>query len=55
MSFEELKEEHRQSEGDPHLRAARRNEHQIMAMAEVEKRVRGAKVLIVQRRPVGAH
>lgn len=51
MSFEEIKEEHKQSEGDPHLRAARRHEHQALAMAEIEKRVRNSKVLVIRRRP----
>jgi flagellar biosynthetic protein FlhB len=51
MSFEELKEECKESEGDPHLRAARRQEHQALAMAEVEKRVRSSKVLVIRRRP----
>jgi flagellar biosynthesis protein FlhB len=51
MSFEELREEHRESEGDPHFRAARRHEHQAMALAEIEKRVRNAKVLVMRRRP----
>jgi flagellar biosynthesis protein FlhB len=51
MSFEELREEHRESEGDPHFRAARRHEHQAMALAEIEKRVRNAKVLVIRRRP----
>jgi flagellar biosynthesis protein FlhB len=51
MSFEEVKEEYKESEGDPHLRAARRHEHQAMAMAEIEKRVRSAKVLVIRKRP----
>lgn len=51
MSFEEVKEEYKESEGDPHLRAARRHEHQMMAMAEIEKRVRSSKVLVIRKRP----
>ena len=51
MSFEDVKEEYKESEGDPHLRAARRHEHQAMAMAEIEKRVRNSKVLVIRKRP----
>ncbi len=51
MSFEEVREEYKESEGDPHLRAARRHEHQAMVMAEIERRVRSSKVLVIQRRP----
>ena len=51
MSFEEVKEEFKESEGDPHLRAARKHEHQALAMAELEKRVRNSKVLVIRRRP----
>ena len=51
MSFEEVKEEYKESEGDPHLRAARRHEHQAMAMSEIEKQVRSSKVLVIRKRP----
>ena len=51
MSFEEVTEEFKESEGDPHLRAARKHEHQALAMAEIEKRVRNSKVLVIRRRP----
>lgn len=50
MSMDELREEHKESEGDPHLRAARRHEHQALAMAEIERRVKSSKVLVVRRR-----
>jgi flagellar biosynthesis protein FlhB len=49
MSLEELREEYKQDEGDPHVRAARRHEHQMLAMGELEKRVRNAKVIVVRR------
>jgi flagellar biosynthetic protein FlhB len=52
MSFEEVKEECKESEGDPHLRAARKHEHQALAMAEIEKRVRNSKVLVIRKRPL---
>lgn len=54
MSFEEVKEEYKESEGDPHLRAARKHEHQALAMAEIEKRVRSSSVLVIRRRPSSA-
>jgi flagellar biosynthesis protein FlhB len=50
MSLEEVKEEFKESEGDPHLRAARKHEHQALAMAEIERRVRNSKVLVIRRR-----
>jgi flagellar biosynthesis protein FlhB len=51
MSHEELREEYKESEGDPHRRAAQRHEHQAMAMAEIERRVRRSKVIIIRKRP----
>jgi flagellar biosynthesis protein FlhB len=54
MSFEEVKEEFKENEGDPHLRAARRHEHQMMTMAEIEKRVRSSKVLVIRKQPDAA-
>ena len=54
MSLEEVKEEFKESEGDPHLRAARKHEHQALALADVEKRVRNSKVLIIRKRPNAA-
>jgi type III secretion protein U len=49
MSLEELREEYKQEEGDPYVRAARRHEHQMLALGELEKRVRNAKVIVVRR------
>lgn len=54
MSFEEVKEEHKENEGDPHLRAARRHEHQMMTMVEIERRVRNSKVLVIRKQPDAA-
>lgn len=51
MSLQEVKEEYKESEGDPHVRAARRHEHQALAMADIEKRVRNSKVLVIRKRP----
>jgi flagellar biosynthetic protein FlhB len=50
MSIEELREEYKQEEGDPHIRAARRHEHQALALGDLEQRVRRAKVVVVRRR-----
>ena len=52
MSLEELREEFKQEEGDPHIRAARKHEHEMLVMGEIEKRVRQAKVIIVRKTPV---
>ena len=54
MSIEEVKQEFKESEGDPHLRAARKHEHQALAMAEIEKRVRNSKVLVIRQRASSA-
>ena len=54
MSLQEVKEEYKESEGDPHLRAARKHEHQALAMADVERRVRNSKVLVIRKRPTPA-
>jgi flagellar biosynthesis protein FlhB len=54
MSLEEVREEYKQDEGDPHVRAARRHEHQMLAMGELEKRVRNAKVIVIRRSPAQA-
>lgn len=50
MSLQELKEEYKEDEGDPHTRAARKHEHRAMIFSEIEKRVKSAKVVIVRRR-----
>jgi len=49
MSLQELKEEHRDDEGDPHSKAVRKHEHRAMLFSEIEKRVRRSKVVIVRR------
>ena len=50
MSLQELKDEFKEDEGDPHARAARKQEHRALLFSEVEKRVKSAKVVIVRRR-----
>lgn len=49
MSHQELREEYKDEEGDPHIKAARASFHRALALEEVIKRVRKAKVLIVER------
>lgn len=52
MSLHEVKEECREQEGDPHVKAARRHEHEALLMKDLAARVRRAKVIVVERRPV---
>lgn len=49
MSLEDMKEEYKESEGDAHAKAHRRQEHQALSMQEIEKQVRKAKVIVVRR------
>jgi|GEM_PF-1028822 len=51
MSLQELKDEHREEEGDPNARTARKREYATMMLSEIEKRVRRSKVIIVSRGP----
>lgn len=49
MSLQEMKDEHREEEGDPHAKAARKHEHKMLLLAEIERRVRRSKVVVVSR------
>jgi flagellar biosynthesis protein FlhB len=49
MSLQELKDEYKEDEGDPHAKAARKQEHRALLLSEVEKRVQSAKVILVRR------
>jgi flagellar biosynthesis protein FlhB len=49
MSLDELRREHRESDGDPALKSARRALHGALARGELEQRVRQARVVVVQR------
>lgn len=49
MSFDELRQELKEEEGDPHVRAARQQLHRALAYEELVARVRSSKVLIVER------
>jgi flagellar biosynthesis protein FlhB len=51
MSLQEMKDEHKEDEGDPHAKAARKHEHKMLLFAEIEKRVRSSKVIVVSRMP----
>ena len=46
--LEKLREEHRQSEGDPHVKAQRRAEHERLLRQDIVARVRRAKVIVVE-------
>ena len=48
MSYEELIEERRESDGDPHIRAMRRMEHESLLYQDISARVRRAKVIVVE-------
>ena len=49
MSMQELKDEYKEDEGDPHVKSHRKMEHRAMLFAEVEKRVKRSKVVVVRR------
>jgi flagellar biosynthesis protein FlhB len=49
MSFQELKDEYKEDEGDPHAKAHRKQEHRALLFSEVEKRVKRSKVVVVRR------
>jgi flagellar biosynthesis protein FlhB len=47
MSHQELKDEYKDSEGDPHAKAYRSAVQRSIAMQSLEQRVRRAKVIVV--------
>jgi flagellar biosynthesis protein FlhB len=49
MSADDLRREHKESEGDPQFRALRRSKHRELAQQDLVKQVRAAKVIIVER------
>jgi len=51
MSAMELRDEVRDDEGDPFLRRQQREVHESLVLADLEARVRRAKVIVVQRWP----
>lgn len=50
MSRDELVREHREEEGDPHIKAERKALHQQLALQEVARRIRRSTALIVEKR-----
>lgn len=53
MSLQELKDEYKEDEGDPHAKSARKHEHRALLFAEVEQRIKRSKVVIVSRARLG--
>jgi flagellar biosynthesis protein FlhB len=49
MSLQEVRDEHKEDEGDPHTKAARKHEHRALLFSEVEKRVKRSKVVVVRQ------
>lgn len=49
MSLQEVRDEHKEDEGDPHTKSARKHEHRALLFSEVEKRVKRSKVVVVSR------
>jgi len=49
MSFEELKREYREDEGDPYQKAERRGLHEALLLQQLEQRVRKASVILIDR------
>jgi flagellar biosynthesis protein FlhB len=48
MSLQEVRDEYREDEGDPHTKAARKNEHRALLLSEIERRVKSSKVVVVR-------
>jgi flagellar biosynthesis protein FlhB len=53
MSLQEVRDEYKEDEGDPHTKAARKHEHRMLLFSEVEKRVKKSKVVVVRRSTEG--
>ena len=49
MSLDEVRREHKEEEGDPHIRALRRSLHESLALQDIVSRVRKSKVIVVNR------
>jgi flagellar biosynthesis protein FlhB len=47
MDYQQMKEEHRDTEGDPHAKAYRQAMQRAISMQNLEERVRRAKVIVV--------
>ena len=49
MSTQDLRDEYKDSEGDPQLKSMRQAMHEELAMQEIVKRVKSAKVIVIER------
>jgi flagellar biosynthetic protein FlhB len=49
MTLQELKDEFKEAEGDPHFRAAQKQEHRALLFSEIRKRVRASSVVVVSK------
>lgn len=49
MSLQEVRDEFKEDEGDPHTKAARKHEHRMLLFSEIEKRVKRSKVVVVRK------
>ncbi len=49
MSHQEMRQEYKDDEGDPHVRAQRRQMHESLLMQEMVKRVRRSNVIVVEK------
>ena len=52
MSYEDLKRENKDDEGDPYVRAARRAQHQELLRQDLVRRIRSSKVIVVERKAI---
>ncbi|NDC38336.1 MAG: hypothetical protein EBZ48_09830, partial [Proteobacteria bacterium] len=49
MDHQEMREEHKELEGEPMVKALRKAMHESVAMQDIERRVRSAKVIVVRK------
>lgn len=49
MSADEVRREHKEDEGDPHIKAVRRAQHEALILQDIERRVKQARVVVVER------
>jgi len=49
MSLQDLKDEYKQDEGDPHIKAQRRGIYEELMLANLEKRVRKSEFILIER------
>lgn len=49
MSIYDMREEHKESEGDPHTKAYRKSLHKAVSMQSLEERIKRAKVVVVSK------